>query len=591
MWRLIVSSILAAAASPAAGQTVSFSDVFTQTGRSLYASGPGVSIDTGTLRLGPDPWDIGKTVGGFVNPCDPLGNCPTGVQLGAETKGNLGLEYGVKLNSGSFDTIYPINVKIATSSPGGLITRSVATSFTTPGYTAPPLTTAYGMTTFAQLKTHTPTLQAFVDLKASFSAFAGAQACVFGVCQGPAITPYGPLATDQSQTLIAINRNNDGKIVVVGTPTQQLDKNFSALDGDLTVRLNLPNLDQSASSAKGSTATQLQTVARDNIVALDANVGNIVSKAIGLPLVGTYGPIGYNLLSVNAGLALDVRQTLTVAYTPMEHYHFTSPVDEVGGPNHITDLVVPLGQAFKITSSKFSVGVIPDTFLMASVTNQTDLLLTGDFSVQAGGFNVFGQQVGPLLDSGNLQAGILDIPVFTNSWTANYGDFTSAGFNLTAGSAYANLYAPSLLGEFVTTKHAGDGAPFNYVTNLATTPCPLDQVLSDVCYDRDGAVGRTAESLPNAADGTPIYYNFGDPFALGTNNTPTYPLSTDEGEEGLLSATGYAPNPSGGFPIPTGAPPPPGATVPEPSTWMLTIAGFGLVGAIRRRRVAPAIAA
>jgi hypothetical protein len=578
MWRGLIGVIaVATAGTAAADQTISFSDLFSQTGQSLWSAGPGISIDTGTKRLGPDPWDLGDTVGKIVNPCDPF-NCSTGVQVGAHTSGNFGLEYGVKLDSGTFDTLYPLNVKLnVKTDPGSGFTRTIATSFTTPGYTAPALANV----AVPQLETHTPTLQAFVDLKASFSAFAGAQACVAGICQGPAITPYGPLAVDKSQTLVALNRNNDGKFVI-GGQTYSLGQNHTTLDGDLTARLNLPNLDATAS---GGTATQLQTNARDNIVALSANVGNIVSKALGLPLVGDYGPIGYDLLNVNAGLALDVKQTLSITYTPMEHFHFTSPVSEIGGPSNVSDLIVPLGSAFSVTSPKFSVGVIPDTFLEAQVTNQTDLVLSGDFSLQAGGFNVFGQQIGPLYNSGDLQAASLDIPVYTNIWSTNLGDFSSAGFNLLAGSTLPGSLPPYLRGEFVSPENNDgpySGANANYLTNLATTACSLAALEANTCGDYS-FVNEISPRILNL-DGSPIYKNPGDPLSLAPNETPPFE-SNDGNEQRLLSNTGYSPTGLGGFTIPAGAAAPPGSAVPEPNVWLLLIAGFGLVGTTQRRRL------
>jgi hypothetical protein len=275
----------------------------------MWSSGPAAVIDTGTQRIGPDPWNLGQTVGGFVNPCDPFGTCNTGAQVGAQTTGNMGLEYGLKLNSGSVDISYPVNVQLTTPSLDTAIADqpfTIKSSFSVPGYTGPSsFETVVGLgNVTARMQSHSPTLQAFVDLDAQFHAFIGAQACVLGVCQGPFL---GPLDVDKSQTLAAINRNNNG-LIQIGSTTVNLDQNFSALDGDLTARLNIPNISAVSSASSGSTATDLVSVGRDNVLALDANVGNIVAKALGLPLVGNVGPIGYNLLSVNAGLAVDVKQ-------------------------------------------------------------------------------------------------------------------------------------------------------------------------------------------------------------------------------------------------------------------------------------------
>ena len=88
-------------------------------------------------------------------------------------------------------------------------------------------------------------MQAYVDLDARFHAFVGAQACLAGVCTGPSLGPFNP---DASRTLASINRNNDG-LIKVGDDTVQLKQYVSALDGNLTARLNIPNIDRLAPGA------------------------------------------------------------------------------------------------------------------------------------------------------------------------------------------------------------------------------------------------------------------------------------------------------------------------------------------------------
>ena len=124
----------------------------------------------------------------------------------------------------------------------------------------------------AQLTPHSPTIQASVDLDAKFHVFVGAQACLAGICKGPAL---GLIDVDASRTLASINRNNDGKIQVGDQPVA-LRKYCSALDGNLTGRLNIPNID-AVSNASTSVATTLRSFGRDSVLSLDATVGNLVS--------------------------------------------------------------------------------------------------------------------------------------------------------------------------------------------------------------------------------------------------------------------------------------------------------------------------
>lgn len=163
------------------------------------------------------------------------------MRAGANTNGSFGLNYGAKFNSGSFDLLYPVFVKIAEPAPfsnvvGTPFTRG--TSFKVPGYDAP----AYqeflnGQRMVAKLTTHSPTLQAYVDLDA-----------------------------------------------------------------------------------------------------------HMVSKAVGLPLVGNVAGIGYNLMSINAGVGLDVAQTISIGLRPIND----------SGPVNVGRLSLPLYQ----NSFSFAMGAV-----------------------------------------------------------------------------------------------------------------------------------------------------------------------------------------------------------------------------------------
>ncbi|MEO7640550.1 MAG: hypothetical protein ABIU07_03960, partial [Ramlibacter sp.] len=176
------ASILAA--TPAGA--VDYTAVFSKKSQSVYAPGPAISFDTGTQRLGPAPFSHGDTYGGFFDPC-PVFSCRTGAQAGAMVSGNIGLNYGVKFDAGSFDATYPVNVHL--SAPGPFANQAgdpfhLTSSFDIPGYNggAGVGIGIGGKQVLATLQTHSPTVQAFVDLDAELHAFVGAQGCVAGVC-------------------------------------------------------------------------------------------------------------------------------------------------------------------------------------------------------------------------------------------------------------------------------------------------------------------------------------------------------------------------------------------------------------------------
>ncbi len=574
-----VAGVVALGLAPAA-HAVNFSTVFSETGQSMWSSGKAIVIDTGNKRIGPDPWNLGQTAGKFVNPCDPFGSCNTGAQIGAQTTGNMGLEYGLKFDSGSVNATYPINVHLGT--PGVYSNNAgqaftIDSSYTVPGFTGgpgPKTVLGLGQIT-AGMQSQGPTLQAYVNLDAQFHAFIGAQACAFGVCQGPFL---GPLDVDKSQTLASIN-NNDGKIQIGGTVVS-LDQNFSTLDGDLTARLNIPNINAASTKAAGSTATDLISVARDNIAALDANVGNIISKALGLPLVGDVAGIGYNLLSVNAGLALDVRQTLSLSIIPKMTLDFLSPVQQLlsngtwgAATNSIT---YDLGQSVTLRSDYQNLAVIPITSLAATLTNRTDLLLEGDLSVQALGVNAFGFQIGPLLDTGNLNAGLLDIPIVQNSFGVDFGSVTNSPFSIAQLPKGASDTFKGFDLSYQASQTPGAQGQV-YATDLDNTQCSPLQIGYGFCPDTKYVTSTGARGFDE--QGQEVF--IGDLGAFNQPGVTEGPNTGDDELKALLAGVGYTPG-LPAFQIPVGAP---AISVPEPGTWALMIAGLGLSGVgLRRRR-------
>ena len=570
-WRnwLLASAGLACAMASTSATAVDFGAIFSLKGQSVYAPGPAIDVDI-NKRLGPPAFNFGKEYGAILDPCVGI-DCPSGVRAGANTNGSFGLNYGAKFNSGSYDLVYPVIAHIAEPVA---YAHSVATPFTlgtsfkVPGYGAPAYQESLnGQRFIAKLTTHSPTLQAYVDLDARFHAFVGAQVCVFGACQGPAL---GPIDVNVSRPLASINRNNDGRIQA-GDQIVGLKKYFSALDGNLTGRLNIPNID-AVSNPATSDANNLRSVGRDSLVSLGANVGNMVSKAIGLPLVGNAAGIGYNLLSINAGLGLDVAQTISVGLRPIETFNFLSPVQRLLGNGQWSastlQVAVPLGESLVLKSNVRNLGVVPSTSLEVTFSNLTELVVQGDFNVQALAADIYGLKIGPLYDSGPVNAGVLKIKLYEDSFSFAMGAITGLPFNIlqalpdsiSADAGYRALFAAG--------QQDNQGLESGEIRAL--------DLGCLILFCPSVKVADAAPSMLNQYSER-VFMQDGDTLTLSTNSPGE--LGTDASQLALLYAAGYSPERIA-LVSPIGLPNP----IPEPSTWALMLIGFATVsGAVRRR--------
>lgn len=547
-----------------------FNALFSLKGQSVYGPGAAVDVDA-NRRLGPAPFNFGQEYGGMVDPC-PLIDCPTGVRAGANTNGNFGLNYGAKFNSGSYDLLYPVNVHIAEPAAYAHTVGTpftLGTSFTVAGYGAQPYQEyLHGQRMVARLTTHSPTVQAYVDLDARFHAFVGAQACLAGVCTGPAL---GPVDGNASRTLVGINRNNDGRIQI-GDRIVELKQRVSALDGNLTARLNLPNID-AVSNPTSSVATQLRSFGRDNVLSLGVNVGNLVSKAVGIPLVGHAAGIGYNLLSINAGIGLDLAQTISVDLRPVETLNFLSPVQRLmdsglwSAPTK--QVVVPLGQSLVLKSNVRNLGVVPQTSLEVTFSNRTELVVQGDVNVQALAADIYGLKIGPLYDSGAVHAGRLNIPLYEGSFSFLAGTVSGLPFNIAQALPDSVSADPGYRALFAVGPQDDQGLAPGEFRSLDLA-CPVFLSCPSVHY---------AQADPSVFTqfGERVFMHDGEALTLASN-TPGE-VGTDASQLALLAATGYSTERLA-LVAPIGLPSP----VPEPATWALMVLGLAVVGGSATRR-------
>lgn len=580
---------------PLAAQSYTNSAIFSTTGQSVWASGPAFVFDTGQKFLGTS-WDLGKTFGGVDETC-VFGVCAKfGAQIGAQTTGKIGVDYNLSVNSGSFDLLYPALASVTV--PTAVPTHSVGNH-----YAPDPLTVgtgfqgvsslaAGGSTKTATLQVTGPTLQAGLALEAHASAFAGAEVCV-GVCYGPAFSPP-PL--DKDLPIVSVNQGNSGTLTVLGQ-TVSANQNVSALGGLINASIKLPNLDgSSAATPGGFSGGVLTSTKRDGIAAVNANVAQIAANAVGfpIPLSGNLGPFGYNLLQSNAGIALDVQQTLSFTPAARGRFLFSSPITPIingvaQGPT--TDVAFSQGDDVTFSVGDLS-GVGFQTFvdLYGTVKDTLSLVVNGDINVQALGLNIAGLTVGPLINEGLAKATIGTIKLFENAFQASIGSTVGSMVNLKVGcgSSFGG-------GEFAFTRICSS----SQFVDVGDLPLPggtfLDIIDTEDCGTYEvGYISSSPSCTRHFSNFSGPYtygpdgkvYLSGDP--LGFEFSAADPSATDDDAIAWLSSLGYTPGlPS--FGIPEGAPLSAFAT-PEPGRWMMM--GLGFAGLIalrigRRRGAAP----
>ena len=433
---LLACMLATSMADPVRAATFSTETFFTANDRSIWTSGAGFTLDTGPRFLG-ETWDVGKTVGGIDDVCVPLAGCAHfGAEIGARTSGRAGVNYGLKVDSGTFNVQFPgvasfgipdtvmgstVGAITIGSSYSGLPSLNVPTSANGPAVARTPY-----------LQVNGPTAQAYLDLAAELHAFAGATVCVV-VCYGPAL---GPIDVNKSQELAAVNRNGDGQVRLLGNSVSAA-QNISALDGLVNINLKLPHLDSNSDTTPGgSSVSLLRSATQDRVIAVNANVAQIIADAAGLPipLSGNLGPFGYNLLQSNAGVAIDVAQSLTFVPNVTGSYVFSSPVTpEVDGVDLPLTSRIDFNFGDDVTFKPGQVGAISFLPLInfgGTLHNETDLVIGGDISVKALGVNIAGASVGPLIDEHLGSADIGRIPLYDQTFGETFGSVTAAPISL-----------------------------------------------------------------------------------------------------------------------------------------------------------------
>jgi hypothetical protein len=556
---------------------ISMDGMFSANARSIWTGQPGVSIDRSGF-LGPNAWNIGDSAGKIVEECIAFVCGKVGAEIGARTSGRAGIDYGLKLDSGTFDVHFPARLQLtipdAVSWPGfgapivdiGTQLFSLQGGLALPSGPGQPVVIRNGV-----LQVRGPDLQAHLTMVAELQAFAGAQICVLVTCYGPGI---GPLGVNKTKEVLSINNNGDGQLRLLGEKIVEANKTFSELNGHITGSVNLPKLDGSGGFVNSEA---LAAAPRDRVAVLNVNLAQFAADLLAIPLSGKLGPIGYNLLQANAGAFLDVQETVTFTRSAKGQLAFTSNVIPI--VNNVEQPATQLirfnpGETvlFRPETALDTIGVQARLIVGGHVDTSLDLVIGGNVDVKALGLDVAGVKLGPLINErfGSDNLGSINVHLFDSNFDLDLGSIGGRPFNLafsnckiTSGENSVGFCGASGFGpgdtDFLDDGFRQDEFSFFSCASYFSGPQP--------CF-----------FSPVGGITSPYYASgFGDAFISGDdartfNGVVSKESTTDAGGWAALQALGPGP---GAFIIPQGDPFE-AFLVSEPAT--LALLGLALAG-------------
>lgn len=379
----------------------------------------------------------------------------TGFALNGTTDGRVGLELGVKIDSGSVDARVLYQASLEIPDTAGL-DKATPINFN-------PNSSLAGAST---LNTSFSNVVMSVDAVMQVSGGVYAEGCF--LAQG-CVTGGTSFSIDEKAPILTFNADGQGGVELLGTspsdfglPAQANGFPFG-LDvanlAEITLHLPQPNASGGLEPASGL----LKAAGQDDLIDLTLDLDNIVATSVGLPgLFGTsvdipvLGEIGFDIINVEMGPTIDLKQEFELDPTLFVSFAFDKAVKI--GDQIVTEWTSAWDLLPAITFLDDVTRVTPTFFLQADLLNRTlldfdlefgiDLLqIYYDFGLlgdgQAGVGNVLSQGV-DLFDSPDLFRSMFPL----QGWNLQVGEAFEVNF-LSGSSAPTSLAVRTALNTIV----------------------------------------------------------------------------------------------------------------------------------------------
>lgn len=355
----------------------------------------------------------------------------TGAEITAVIDGRVGLDVGVKVDSGSVDATVTFAADLDVPDPKEIFAGNY--------YNFNPNSTLAGVNT---LETNFSEIELSVDAVMQLSGQVGAQGCIIAAgCDSGSL----PFNIDETIPVLSFNdpSNAPNELELLGLNFGPVTGSVSDPAGYVTVDLNIPSPD-AVGSLDPSTQT-LKASGTDDFVDLTVDIDQIASpglfgNSLAIPGIGS---IGYDIIDVGFGPQIDLQQNFELDPTLIVTFFFDKAVEIAG--QLVTEVTAAWDQLPDIAFFQGITTVTPEFTLEAELTNETllalqlaygiDVLTIGyQFdSVIAAVLDVFGLPSGQQYGVGTVAGGSLSLAnpqLYSEVFPVEFASFVGKSFQV-----------------------------------------------------------------------------------------------------------------------------------------------------------------